>query len=290
MALSHGPTRKVVMVLSTSTGENMPLHIVLMIKQVPDAEEIFIDPVKFTLNRATARGIINPACENALEAALQIKDKNDAEITVITMGPPAAEAALIECMGRGVDRGILITDRAFAAADTYATSLTLAAAINKLGKVDMIFAGESTTDSGTGHVGPGVAEFLHMDQVTYTINAKMDGDHLIAERELENGIEVVSTVPPVLVTVLINANVPRRSKLRLKIDALKKGIEKWDHDTLQLQPEWIGIRGSPTIVGALKIPEEKKREAKPIALDLIPAMVEELVKAGTIKKGGEEEW
>ena len=92
------------------------------------------------------------------------------------MGPPQAENAIIECMGRGADRGILITDRVFAAADTYATSLTLAAAIKKMGEFDLIFAGESTTDSGTGHVGPGVAEFLGIDQVTYTINTKMEGE------------------------------------------------------------------------------------------------------------------
>ena len=102
------------------------MKIVVMIKQVPDAEEIFIDPVKFTLNRSQARGIINPSDENALEAALRIKEAVGGEITIISMGPPQAENAIIECMGRGADRGILITDRVFAAADTYATSLTLA--------------------------------------------------------------------------------------------------------------------------------------------------------------------
>ena len=208
--------------------------MIVMMKQVPDAEEIFIDPVKYTLNRSQARGIINPSDENALEAALRIKDKEGGEIIVISMGPPQAETAIIECMGRGADRGILITDRVFAAADTYATSLTLAAAVKKIGDFDMIFAGESTTDSGTGHVGPGVAEFLGIDQVTYTVDSRIESGMLIAERELEDGIEVVSTKPPVLVTVLINSNLPRRSRLRLKVDAIKKGVEKWDHDTLSL--------------------------------------------------------
>ena len=263
------------------------MKIVVMIKQVPDAEEIFIDPVKFTLNRSQARGIINPSDENALEAALRIKEAVGGEITIISMGPPQAENAIIECMGRGADRGILITDRVFAAADTYATSLTLAAAIKKLGEFDLIFAGESTTDSGTGHVGPGVAEFLGIDQVTYTINTKMEGEMLISERELEDGIEVVSGRPPLLVTVMINANIPRHSSLRKKVDAIRKGIEKWDHDTLSLPPDWVGLKGSPTLVGALKIPEERKRASKVVKIEEIPDLVNELVKNGVIPAGGD---
>lgn len=259
-----------------------------MIKQVPDAEEIFIDPVKFTLNRSMARGIINPADENALEVALKLKEENDAELIVLTMGPPQAETALIECMGRGADRGILVTDRAFAAADTYATSLTLAAAVKKIGDFDIILAGESTTDSGTGHVGPGVAEFLDTDQITYITTAKVQNNKLVAERELEDAIEVVEAPFPLLLTVLMNCNVPRRATLRMKIDAMRKGIEKWDHDTLQLPPDWIGIKGSPTIVGSLKIPEEKKRASKKISIEEIPEMVKELVESGAIKFGGDQ--
>jgi len=263
----------------------MALKIVVLIKQVPDAEEIFIDPVKFTLNRSQARGIINPADENAIEEALQIKDKTDAEITVMTMGPPAAETALIECMGRGVDKGILITDRVFAAADTWATSLTLAAAFNIIGDVDIIIAGESTTDSGTGHVGPGVAEFLGIDQITYSVNTRVEGKNVIAERSLEDGIEVVSAPMPVLVTTLIGSNIPRRSTLRMKIDAIKKGITILDHDKLKLLPEWVGIKGSPTVVGSLKIPDEKKREGKKYEIEEIPKLIDDLIEKGAIKLG-----
>ena len=263
----------------------MALKIVVLIKQVPDAEEIFIDPVKFTLNRSQARGIINPADENAIEAALKIKDETGAEITVLTMGPPAAETALIECMGRGVDKGILITDRVFAAADTWATSLTLAAAFNIMDDFDIIFAGESTTDSGTGHVGPGVAEFLGIDQVTYSVNTKVEGKNVIVERSLEDGIEVVSVPMPVLITTLIGSNMPRRSTLRMKIDALKKGITMMDHEKLKLPPEWVGIKGSPTVVGSLKIPDEKKREGKKYEVEEIPKLVDDLIEKGAIKIG-----
>ncbi len=265
------------------------LEIMVLIKQVPDAEEIFIDPVKFTLNRSEARGVINPADENAIEAALQIKDSLEARITVITMGPPAAETALQECMGRGCDRGILITDRVFAAADTYATSLTLAAAVKKLGKFDLILAGEATTDSGTGHVGPGVAEFMGIDQITYALNAKIEDGSLLCERELEDGIETVQTPLPALVTMLINSNIPRRATLRRKIDAMRKGIEKMDHDSLGLPADWVGIKGSPTIVGSLKIPEEKKRLGKKLDLEGIPEMVKELVENKVLSFGGAED-
>lgn len=267
----------------------MTLKIAVLIKQVPDAEEIFIDPVKFTLNRSEARGVINPADDHAMEAALQIKDRNDAEITVITMGPPAAEQALIECMGKGGDKGVLITDRAFAAADTYATSLTLAAAIRKIGHFDILFAGESTTDSGTGHVGPGVAEFMGVDQITYSISARIEDGSLIAERELEDGIEVVKTPFPVLVTMMQNSNIPRRATLRRKIDAMSKGIEKLDREALDLPADWVGIKGSPTVVGSLKIPEERKRLNKRIGLDGIPEMVKELVENKAIVFGDDED-
>ncbi|MCL4328211.1 MAG: electron transfer flavoprotein subunit beta/FixA family protein [Candidatus Thermoplasmatota archaeon] len=266
----------------------MAIKIIVMMKQVPDAEEIFIDPVKFTLNRAQARGIINPSDENALECALKIKDQTGAEITVLSMGPPAAESAIIECMGRGADRGVLVTDRVFAAADTYATSLTLAASVKNLGEFDLIIAGESTTDSGTGHVGPGVAEFLGIDQATYCTSLHIENDALVAERDLEDGTEVVSIGLPALATVLISSNIPRRAKLRLKIDALRKGIEKWDHDTLKLPPEWVGIKGSPTVVGALKIPEERKRAAKRITVDQLGELVKELGGMGLIKTEEEE--
>ncbi len=262
----------------------MTLKIIVMMKQVPDAEEIFIDPVTYTLNRTAARGVINIPDENALEIALQIKDKVGAEVTVISMGPPQAEEAIIECMGRGADRGILITDRAFAAADTYATSLTLAATIDKIGKYDIILAGESTTDSGTGHVGPGVAEFLDIDQVTYAESAEVVDDKIRVKRILEDADEVVEVPFPVLVTVLTGANIPRRATLRRKIDAIKKGIERWDHETLGLPPDWIGIRGSPTIVGAVKVPEEKKRASKKISLEQIPEMIDELFEKGIIKR------
>ncbi|EQB68001.1 MAG: electron transfer flavoprotein subunit beta/FixA family protein [Candidatus Thermoplasmatota archaeon] len=266
----------------------MALEIIVMIKQVPDSSEVVIDPVTFTLNRGAARNVINPADENAVEQALLIKDKNPGtHITVITMGPPFAETALLDCMARGVDRAILVTDRAFAGADTYPTGLTLAATITKIGKFDIIYAGEESTDSSTGHVGPGVAEFLGIEQASYTSNSWVEDGSVFAERQLEDGVETVKMEPPCLITVLTNANIPREATLRMKIDALKKGIETWTLADINLKPEWVGLKGSPTIVKSMRTINEKKREGKKFGVDEMDKFVDELVSKEILKFGGE---
>ena len=262
----------------------MGLKIVVMIKQVPDSQEVVIDPVTFTLNRSAARNVINPADENAIEAAHRIKDKlPDTHITVITMGPPFAETALLDAMARGVDDGLLVSDRAFAGADTYPTGLTLAATITKIGDVDMIFAGEESTDSSTGHVGPGVAEFLGIEQASYTSNSWIEDGYVYAERELEDGIETVKMKPPSLITVVTNANVPRNATLRMKIDAIRKGIKTWTLADIELKPEWVGLKGSPTVVKSMRTMNEKKREGKKFKAGEMDKFVDELVSKGILK-------
>ncbi len=266
----------------------MALEIIVMIKQVPDSSEVVIDPVTFTLNRGAARNVINPADENAVEQALKIKDaNNDTHITVITMGPPFAESALLDCMAKGVDRGILVTDRAFAGADTYPTGLTLAATITKIGKFDIIFAGEESTDSSTGHVGPGVAEFLGIEQASYTSNSWVEDGKVFAERQLEDGVETVKMEPPCLITVLTNSNIPRNATLRMKIDAMKRGIETWTLADINLKPEWVGLKGSPTIVKSMKSIQEKKRAGKKFTPDQMDEFVDEIISKGILKFGGD---
>lgn len=255
-----------------------------MIKQVPDSSEVVIDPVTFTLNRGAARNVINPADENAIEQALVIKDKNPGtRITVITMGPPFAESALLDAMSRGVDRGILVTDRAFAGADTYPTGLTLAATITKIGKFDIIMAGEESTDSSTGHVGPGVAEFLGIEQASYTSSSWVEDGFVYSERQLEDGVETVKMEPPCLITVLTNSNIPRNATLRMKIDAMKRGIETWTMADIGLKPEWVGLKGSPTIVKSMRTINEKKRAGKRFKIDEMDKLVDELVSQGILK-------
>lgn len=261
----------------------MVLEIIVMVKQVPDSQEVVIDPVTMNLNRSLTRNVTNRADENALEAALQIKDKTDAHVTVVSMGPPQAETTMIECLARGADRAILASDRFFGGADTYPTGLTLAATIKTIGKFDIIIAGEETSDSSTGHVGPGVAEFLDIDQITYASKVEYEDGYVTADRELEDGTEVVKVPTPVLVTVLLNSNVPRRQTLRRKIDAIRQGFESWDHDKVGLQPEWVGVRGSPTIVRKMRPIKEKERAARKIDIAGIPDLVKELYQKGAIK-------
>lgn len=260
----------------------MALDIVVMIKQVPDSQEVEIDPVTKTLNRMKARNVLNVADDNALEAALSIKDTVDSNITIVSMGPPMADEAILECMGKGADRGILLTDRAFAGADTYPTGLTLAAAITKIGRHDIIFAGEETSDSSTGHVGPGVAEFLGIEQITYTRSVRFEDGYVIGERELEDGIEIVRARPPVLITVRLGSNIPRRQSLRKKIDAIRKGVETWTLQNLGIPAEWVGFKGSPTVVRSMKTIKEKERAAKKIAVGEIGELVTELAGQGIL--------
>ncbi|MCL5731222.1 MAG: electron transfer flavoprotein subunit beta/FixA family protein [Candidatus Thermoplasmatota archaeon] len=262
----------------------MVLEIVVMVKQVPDSQEVVIDPVTMNLNRSMTRNVTNRADENALEAALQIKDKTPANITVVSMGPPQAESTMIECLARGADRAILVSDRALGGADTYPTGLTVASAISKLDHFDIIFAGEESSDSSTGHVGPGVAEFLGIDQITYCSKIQYEDGYVTAERELEDGTEVVKCPTPVLVTVLLNSNYPRRQTLRRKIDAVRKGMEVWNIEKLELKPEWVGVRGSPTIVRRMQSIKEKQREGKKVTLEQIPDLVKELYEKKIIRE------
>ncbi|MCL4343259.1 MAG: electron transfer flavoprotein subunit beta/FixA family protein [Candidatus Thermoplasmatota archaeon] len=261
----------------------MVLEIVVMVKQVPDSQEVVIDPVTMNLNRSMTRNVTNRADENALEAALQIKDKVPANITIVSMGPPQAETTMIECLARGADRAVLVSDRAFGGADTYPTGLTVASAISKLDHFDIIIAGEESSDSSTGHVGPGVAEFLGIDQITYCSKIEFSDGRVTAERELEDGTEVVQCPTPVLVTMLLGSNFPRMQTLRRKIDATKKGIEVWNLEKLGLQPEWVGVRGSPTIVRRMQSIKERERAKKPVTLEAIPDMVKELYEKNILK-------
>ena len=261
----------------------MVLEIIVMVKQVPDSQEVVIDPVTMNLNRSLTRNVTNSADENALEAALRIKDKVGANVTVISMGPPQAETTMIECLARGADRAILASDRFFGGADTYPTGLTIAATISKIGKFDIIFAGEESSDSSTGHVGPGVAEFLNIDQITYASSVEYEDGYVTADRELEGGTETVRVPTPVLVTVLLNSNSPRMQTLRRKIDAIKKGMEVWDHDKIGLQPEWVGVRGSPTIVRKMRPIKERERAAKKIDFAGLGDLARELYEKKILK-------
>lgn len=242
------------------------LHLVVCVKQVPDSREIRIDPVHNTLIRQGVPSIVNFYDLHGLEAALQIKDEHGARVTVVTMGPPPAEKALKECISLGADEAVLVTDRGFAGADTLATSYVLAKTIEKIAKewgpVDLVFCGKQTLDGDTGQVGPGIACRLDLEQLTYVSRVEQvdpEKRTLQVHRMLEDGIEVVRTRMPALITALKELGEVRRASLPGMIRAARyKPIVWTTKDFPDLDRSKIGLKGSPTIVAKTWVPEPKK--------------------------------
>lgn len=225
------------------------MHIVVCIKQVPDTKNVRIDPDTHTLVRQGVESIINPFDLFAVEAALQIKDASSATITVITMGPPQAEEALREVLSRGVDAALLLSDRAFAGADTWATSITLSAAIRKLGNVDLILCGKQAVDGDTAQVGPEVATLLDIPYATFVKKMEpLDAQHLKVTRQTDEGTEVWKLSTPALITVIKEVGEPRLPSLRHKMRAKKAAIPVWGIAELGLDANDVGLCGSFTQV------------------------------------------
>jgi electron transfer flavoprotein beta subunit len=269
-------------------AEQRPLHVAVCMKMTPDATDLTIDPVKKTLDRTKVKNIINPPDENAFELALQLKDRFGAQVSVVTMGPPFFDIMLRECISRGADRGVLITDRAFAGADTWPTSMTLGAGIKKIsrqwGDVDIILFGEETTDASTGQVGPGVAGQLSTEQATYIHSLEFDPatETLTAVRSIGGGHEVLKMPLPAAVTCELKINTPRLATLNGKLRGAAAQLVVWALSDLTdiKDPSWVGLKGSPTIVGKVDISSGFERHAKkvPSAGDA----VQELVTRGVV--------
>jgi electron transfer flavoprotein beta subunit len=251
------------------------LHIVVCIKQVPDSREIRIDPKNNTLIRQGVPSIVNFYDLHGLEEALRIKDLHGAKVTVVTMGPPPAEKSLKECISLGADQAVLVTDRGFAGADTLATSYVVASTIEKIaetfGPVDMVFCGKQTLDGDTGQVGPGVACRLDLEQLTY-VSKVVEVDEVRRKvkvhRLLEDGIEVVETSMPLLITALKELNKVRRASMPGMIRAARyKPIVWTTADFPNLERAKIGLKGSPTIVAKTWVPEVKAVKSQMISGD-----------------------
>lgn len=225
------------------------MHIVVCIKQVPDAKNVRIDPDTHTLVRQGVESIVNPFDLFAVEAALKIKDSSNARITVITMGPPQADEALRDVLSRGVDEAVLLSDRAFAGSDTWATSTVLAAAIRKLGNVDLIFCGKQAIDGDTAQVGPETATMLDIPYATFVKKIEsLDERHLKVTRQTDEGVEVWKVPMPALITVIKELGEPRMPSLRHKMRAKKAEISVWGAADLGLDHEAVGLSGSYTQV------------------------------------------
>ncbi|KYZ76983.1 electron transfer flavoprotein subunit beta [Anaerosporomusa subterranea] len=233
------------------------MEIVVFVKQVPDTTEVKIDPQTNTLIRQGVPSIVNPFDKNAVEAALQLKEKHGGKVTVVSMGPPQAKDALKECIAMGADEALLVSDRAFGGADTLATSYTLAAAAKKLGKVDMIICGKQAIDGDTAQVGPEIAEHLGMPQVTYVAKIDVNGETVRVEREHEEGYEIIEVNMPVLLTVVKSINEPRYPTVKGTMKANRKEIPVWTVNDIEVDAEKIGLKGSPTQVRKIFTPKQR---------------------------------
>jgi electron transfer flavoprotein beta subunit len=224
------------------------MKIVVCIKQVPDTNEVRLDPKTGTLIRDGVPSIINPDDKSGLEAALLLKDQHGAHVTVLTMGPQQADLALREALAMGADEAILLTDRAFAGADTWATSLTLAKALDEL-DYDLIITGRQAIDGDTAQVGPELAEHLQIPHVSYAKDIKKEEGNLIVKRMFEDGYHLIRVKMPCLVTALSDMNTPRYMNVKGIYDAYReKTVKTMTFDDLKIEREALGLKGSPTKV------------------------------------------
>lgn len=240
------------------------MKFVTCVKQVPDVQEINVDEERGTIIREGVPSILNPFDEFALNLAVEVKDrvKADVELIALSMGPPQAEEVLKKCLAIGADKAILLTDKVFAGADTWATSLTLARAIEKLNDVKMIFCGQEAIDGSTGQVGPELANILSLPQVTYVEEIEdfnLEGRALICRKEIDEGYVRVKSKIPALVTCLTPPDFePRIPNVRDILKAKKKPLIRWGQEKLDEDPKNLGLTGSFSRVVNMFSPKKKE--------------------------------
>ncbi|MCE5312959.1 MAG: electron transfer flavoprotein subunit beta/FixA family protein [Nitrospiraceae bacterium] len=256
------------------------MRIIVFIKQVPDTAEVKINPETNTLVREGVPSIINPYDVHALEAALQIREQKGGKVTVLTMGPPQAEEVLREAVSLGADEVYLVSDRAFAGADTWATSYALYRAAEKIG-FDIILCGKQAIDGDTAQVGPETAEFLNIPHISYIRKVEEVGDNSIkVQRLMDDGYDVVESSLPVLLTVVKELNTPRLPSLKGKMAAKKAVINKLNLDAIggkDIEMN-VGLKGSPTQVKNIFAPQSQvqKRELTGTVEEQIATLCQDL--------------
>lgn len=244
------------------------MNIIVCIKQVPDVSEVSWDPETGSLIRKGIPSIINPNDKNAIEAALQIKEKHGGKVTLISMGPNQVEDALRKGLSMGADDAIQLTSKDFAGSDTWATSYTLGLAIKKIDEFDLIICGKEALDGMTAQVGPQLAESLNIPQLTYAVNIDIDGSKIIVVQKLENYHRKIETKLPALVTVERDINQPRVPPMDAILEAYSKEILKWSVDDLNGDKENFGLKASPTKLRKVYSPKRLKNEIQIIGGDL----------------------
>jgi len=232
------------------------MNIVVCLKQVPGTTEVKIDPQTNTLIRQGIENIINPFDTYAIEEGVRIKEKDGGKVTVISMGPSQAEAALREAVSLGADEAVLLSDRAFAGADTWATAFTLSCAVKKLDKYDLIICGRQTIDGDTGQVGPELAEMLDIPFVAYVSRIEeIKESYLRVLRMIEEGHEIIETTLPAVITVAKEINIPRLPSLRGIMKSKSAKIDTWDIKELGVDESAVGLSGSSTQVIKIFFPQ-----------------------------------
>ncbi len=238
------------------------MNIVVCLKVTPKIEQIKFDEQKKTIVREGVENEINDADKNALEAALKLKDAAGGKVVVLSMGPPSFEPFLKLAVAMGADDAVLLSDRVFGGADTYATSRVLAAGIEKLKPFDMVLCGEASSDGSTEQVPPSIAGWLGVPHVSYVSEIGMAGDRVRTRREVTDGHEVVEVKPPVLVSVQLGCNSPRFPDFRRKRWADKEfKLKVMTNQDLGFAPADVGLEGSRTEVTGLsrmRSPDRKK--------------------------------
>ncbi len=271
------------------------MNIIVCIKQVPDTTDIRIDPETNTLIRSGVASIINPFDMYAIEEGIRLKEKFGGKVTILTMGPPQAEDALREAISLGADEAILVSDRAFAGSDTWATSYTLSKAIHKIGESDLIICGKQAIDGDTAQVGPGISAHLDIPQVAYVKKIEdislgtrdtgqgTSGGDMRVERMTEEGYEIIESSLPCLITVVKEINEPRLPSLKGKMKAKKIEIKKWGAKDLDVDPDLIGLNGSPTKVVKIFTPPPREKgqilegDAKEISEKLVQLLKKDIL-------------
>jgi len=244
------------------------MRIVVPIKQVPETNAVKMDEETGTMIREGVEAIVNPLDLYAIEIAIRLREQHGGEVVAVSMGPPKAITALREAIAMGVDTGVLVSHKAFAGSDTWATSYVLAAAIRKLGACDLVVCGERATDGDTGQVGPGIAAWLDLPVATYVGRVdEVDGSRCRVHRLVEDGYEVLDLDLPAVLTVVKEIADPRLPTLRGKQKAKRCEIPTFTPDELDVEPPSLGLNGSPTRVVRIFRPKVARQCERVTATD-----------------------
>lgn len=232
------------------------MNIVVCIKQVPDTTDVKIDSKTNTLIRKGVESIINPYDMHAIETGISLREKHGGSVTVISMGPLQVKNSLKEAISLGVDKVVLLSDRAFAGADTLATSYTLARGIEKIDEVDLILCGKQAIDGDTAQVGPGIAEHLQIPHTTYVKEiTEINENYITVKRKIEDGYELIKMQIPALLTITKEINEPRLPSIRGILHSREIEVPVWTAGDLEVDKDLIGLEGSPTQVVAVETPQ-----------------------------------